>query len=132
MHHSVAYGFDFIRLFNCPNLGVQQGFHNQFYSHLMVWAVMFNRNIALAFGIVLDKGTTKSDPLNHALGQDLFRVPAVMTEDTYALLQGNYDVHTNFTYSFQSRDYINLERAATLEEKYKKKPQLREVIAPIP
>ena len=56
----------------------------------------------------------------------------VMTEDTYALLKGNYDVHTNFTYSFQSRDYVNLERAATLEEKYKEKPKLREVIAPIP
>lgn len=56
----------------------------------------------------------------------------VMTEDTYALLQGNYDIHTNFTYSFQSRDYVNLERAANLEEKYKEKPRLREVIAPIP
>ena len=56
----------------------------------------------------------------------------VMTEDTYALLQGNYDIHTNFTYSFQSRDYVNLERAANLEEKYKEKPQLREVIALIP
>ncbi|MQY76252.1 MAG: hypothetical protein GH155_01315 [Spirochaeta sp.] len=66
----------------------------------------------------------------------IFAIPTdeelVMTEDTYALLQGSYDIHTNFTYSFQSRDYINLERAATLEEKYKEKPQLREVIAPIP
>ncbi len=25
----------------------------------------------------------------------------VMTEDTYALLEGTYDIHTNFTYSFQ-------------------------------
>jgi len=56
----------------------------------------------------------------------------VITEDTYALLQSNYDIHTNFTYSFQSRDYVNLERAANLEEKYKEKPKLREVIAPIP
>ncbi|MCG8481428.1 MAG: propionate kinase, partial [Spirochaetales bacterium] len=34
----------------------------------------------------------------------------VMTEDTYALVNGTYDVHTNFTYSFQKDDYVNMER----------------------
>ena len=29
----------------------------------------------------------------------------VMTEDTKALLDGNYDVHTNFKYSFQDPSY---------------------------
>jgi len=56
----------------------------------------------------------------------------VMTEDTYALLQGTYDVHTNFTYSFQSREYVNKERAESLARKLKEKPELKEIIAPIP
>jgi acetate kinase len=38
----------------------------------------------------------------------------VMTEDTYALEEGSYDVHTNFTYSFQHKDYKNDERIAAL------------------
>lgn len=38
----------------------------------------------------------------------------VMAEDTYALLKGTYDIHTNYTYRFQSRDYVNRERAANL------------------
>lgn len=37
-----------------------------------------------------------------------------MAEDTYALLKGTYDIHTNYTYRFQSRDYVNRERAANL------------------
>jgi acetate kinase len=56
----------------------------------------------------------------------------VMTEDTYALLKGNYDVHTNFTYSFQSRDYRNKERDAALVKDLEEKPELGEVIASIP
>ena len=38
----------------------------------------------------------------------------VMTEDTYAIMKGTYDVHTNFTYTFQSRSYRNAERDAGL------------------
>lgn len=53
----------------------------------------------------------------------------VMTEDTYALLQGNYDVHTNFTYSFQHRDYVNKEREEALEKDLKKRPELKNIIA---
>ena len=56
----------------------------------------------------------------------------VMTEDTYALLQGTYDVHTNFTYSFQSKDYVNRERAEALEKMIKEKPDLKDVLARIP
>ncbi|MBA7671057.1 acetate kinase [subsurface metagenome] len=56
----------------------------------------------------------------------------VMTEDTYALLQGTYDIHTRFSYSFQKRDYVNKERAEALERSLKDKLELKEVIAPIP
>jgi acetate kinase len=44
----------------------------------------------------------------------------VMTEDTYALVAGTYDVHTKFTYSFQATDYINVERNGCLDEDFAK------------
>ena len=53
----------------------------------------------------------------------------VMTEDAFALMQGTYDIHTNFTYSFQSRDYINKGRAEGLEKELEKTPDLAEIIA---
>ena len=53
----------------------------------------------------------------------------VMTEDAHALMEGTYDVHTKFTYSFQSRDYVNKGRAAGLKEELKKHPELRSIIA---
>jgi acetate kinase len=53
----------------------------------------------------------------------------VMTEDAYALMAGNYDVHTNFTYSFQSKDYVNKGRAEGLKEELAKTPELKEIIA---
>jgi len=56
----------------------------------------------------------------------------VMTEDTRALLQGNYRVHTEFTYSFQSRDYVNKERAEAFAHEVAKKPELKEVVARLP
>jgi acetate kinase len=52
----------------------------------------------------------------------------VMTEDTVALLQGTYDVHTKFEYSFQKSDYVNKSRVIALEKQVKKKPELKEVI----
>ncbi len=52
----------------------------------------------------------------------------VMTEDTYALVQGTYDVHTNFTYSFQSRDYVNKARVEALPGNIKKNPALADVV----
>ena len=52
----------------------------------------------------------------------------VMTEDAYALMTGTYDVHMNFTYSFQHKDYKNKAREQGLIENLKKKPELAEII----
>ena len=53
----------------------------------------------------------------------------VMTEDAYALMAGTYDVHTNFTYSFQSPDYVNKAREAGLQKDLAKNPDLAKIIA---
>ncbi len=52
----------------------------------------------------------------------------VMTEDTYALLNGTYDVHTNFTYSFQKPEYVNKARKAALARDMVKKPYLKDLV----
>lgn len=52
----------------------------------------------------------------------------VMTEDTFALVNGSYDVHTNFTYSFQRKDYVNKAREEALPGNIKKNPALANVI----
>jgi acetate kinase len=53
----------------------------------------------------------------------------VMTEDAYALMAGTYDVHTKFTYSFQSRDYVNKGREEGLKGDLEKNPELASIIA---
>jgi acetate kinase len=53
----------------------------------------------------------------------------VMTEDAYALLQGTYDIHTRFTYSFQDPSYRNREREEELQGDLKKQPRLAAVVA---
>jgi acetate kinase len=53
----------------------------------------------------------------------------VMTEDAFALMQGTYDTHTHFTYSFQSKDYVNKGRAEGLKNELIKNPDLAEIIA---
>jgi len=53
----------------------------------------------------------------------------VMTEDAFALMKGAYDTHTHFTYSFQSRDYVNKGRAEALIHDLEKNPGLAEIIA---
>jgi len=53
----------------------------------------------------------------------------VMTEDAFALMKGTYDIHTKFTYSFQSRDYVNKGRAEGLEHDLAKNPAIAEIIA---
>lgn len=53
----------------------------------------------------------------------------VMTEDAYALMAGTYDVHTNFTYSFQSRDYVNKARSEGLKKDLAKNPDLASILA---
>jgi acetate kinase len=52
----------------------------------------------------------------------------VMTEDAYALMKGTYDTHTNFTYSFQSKDYVNKGRAEGLVHDLAKHPELAEIV----
>ena len=52
-----------------------------------------------------------------------------MTEDAYALMKGTYDVHTKFTYSFQSPDYINKARAEGLKKDLAKLPELATILA---
>jgi len=53
----------------------------------------------------------------------------VMTEDAFALMEGTYDIHTKFTYSFQSKDYVNKGRAEGLKHELAKTPELAEIIA---
>ena len=53
----------------------------------------------------------------------------VMTEDAYALMKGTYDVHTHFTYTFQSPDYVNKARAEGLKKDLEKNPKLASIIA---
>ncbi len=52
----------------------------------------------------------------------------VMTEDAYALMNGTYDVHTSFTYSFQSPDYRNKTRDAALPGDIAKTPELEGIL----
>ncbi|RKX77262.1 MAG: propionate kinase [Spirochaetes bacterium] len=52
----------------------------------------------------------------------------VMTEDTHALLEGNYDVHTSFEYTFQRKDYRNKEREAALQDEIRINPELESII----
>ncbi|GMO68019.1 MAG: acetate kinase [Treponemataceae bacterium] len=53
----------------------------------------------------------------------------VMTEDAYALMAGTYDVHTKFTYSFQSAAYVNKAREDGLKKDIEKNPALANVLA---
>lgn len=53
----------------------------------------------------------------------------VITEDAYALMNGTYDVHTNFHYSFEDPAYVNKARERGLVENLKSKPQLARIIA---
>jgi acetate kinase len=52
----------------------------------------------------------------------------VMTEDAYALMQGTYDVHTRFSYSFQNKDYVNKGRADGLKNELAKNPVLESIV----
>jgi acetate kinase len=53
----------------------------------------------------------------------------VMTEDAYALMAGTYDIHTRFSYSFQSKEYVNKSRAESLAGELEKNPGLKDIIA---
>lgn len=56
----------------------------------------------------------------------------VFIEDVIALLENNYDIHTNFTYRFQSKDYTNSMRDMAFEKECQERPELCEIKAEIP
>ena len=53
----------------------------------------------------------------------------VITEDTVAITGGTYDIHTNFRYSFEDRNYVNKERARALAKELGRNPALKEILA---
>lgn len=93
------------------------------------------------FGIKLDKEKNKIAQCRNAeleIHTDdsptkIYVIPTdeelVMTEDTYALMSGTYDMHMNFTYSFQHKEYKNKARETALVEDLKKRPELKPLIA---
>lgn len=56
----------------------------------------------------------------------------VYAEDVAAICNGTYDIHTNFTYSFQSKDYRNSLRDESLKKELIKKPFLKKCIINTP
>lgn len=52
----------------------------------------------------------------------------VITEDAFALMNGTYDVHTNFHYSFEDPKYVNKGRERGLVENLKKTPALADIL----
>jgi len=53
----------------------------------------------------------------------------VFVEDVVALLEGTYDIHTNFKYTFQEENYKNLMREKTFEKECKERPDLFKIKA---
>jgi acetate kinase len=95
-------------------------------------------------GIVLDRArnelshTRNAETVISLTGSKVpvFVIPTdeemVMTEDTAALLEKRYDVHTRFTYSFQDKNYRNHLREAALKEELAKNPSLQSIILDVP
>jgi acetate kinase len=91
------------------------------------------------FGISIDReknslSVTKNTETEITAGDSvtrIFVIPTdeefVMVEDTVALIEGRYDVHTNFTYSFQSPDYVNRLREEAFEREILENPRLLEI-----
>lgn len=92
-------------------------------------------------GIKLDKEKNKLSTTRNAetcISADdspvkVFVIPTdeelVMTEDTFSLVNGSYDVHTNYQYYFEEPDYVNKAREAALPGNIKKNPGLETIIA---
>jgi len=55
----------------------------------------------------------------------------VFVEDVVALLEGTYDLHTNFKYTFQDPNYKNLMREKAFEKECREKPGLAKLKAKI-
>jgi acetate kinase len=56
----------------------------------------------------------------------------VFIEDVVALAEGRYDVHSNFTYTFQLPEYRNAMRDNAFAKACEEKPELRSIVAKIP
>ena len=56
----------------------------------------------------------------------------VYAEDVAAICNGTYDIHTNFTYSFQKKEYRNSLRDESLKKELIKKPFLKKCIINTP
>ncbi len=56
----------------------------------------------------------------------------VMTEDAFALMNETYDIHTNFTYSFEDPNYVNKARARALVKNLEDKPFLKTILVKAP
>ena len=56
----------------------------------------------------------------------------VMVEDVVTLLNGTYDIHTKFKYSFQDPGYKNGMRETELAKQFQKKPEMAQAQAKIP
>lgn len=52
----------------------------------------------------------------------------VITEDAVALMNGTYDIHTNFHYSFEDPNYVNKGRERGLVKNLEKKPELKAIM----
>lgn len=68
---------------------------------------------------------------------NIFIIPTdeelVITEDTYALVQGTYSVGSQASYSFEKPDYVHKERAAAFSLELAEKPRLKHMLAgPLP
>lgn len=53
----------------------------------------------------------------------------VMTEDAFALMNGTYDIHTNFHYTFEDKNYVNKGRERDLALNIQKNPALKDILA---
>ena len=53
----------------------------------------------------------------------------VITEDAVALMNGTYDIHTKFHYSFEDPSYVNKGRERGLVKNLEKNPALKAIIA---
>jgi len=92
-------------------------------------------------GIIIDKeknNISKTRNAETVISADnspvkIFVIPTdeerVFVEDTLALIDGKYDVHTNFAYTFQSKNYKNPIREENLKKQLIKKPELEKVLA---
>ncbi|MFA5393944.1 MAG: acetate kinase [Candidatus Ratteibacteria bacterium] len=66
-------------------------------------------------------------------GVKIFIIPTdeemVFVEDTVAILENRYGLHTQFTYSFQAKDYVNRIRYSAFEEEVRCKPEVAGIVA---